>query len=565
MTELDNFGELPARPEILSSWRRSFSSGLSPYTRFDSGNVQPFDEASRLLRAASPVLDSLTTALDGSRYTLILADQDAVLVDIRYGSENLRPVLDDVGTVVGRRFDEAAAGTNSIATALELRRGVFVHGPEHYLESFRRFACYGLPIQDPATRRTVGVLDISCAEEQDASPLLRPFLVQAVKDIEGRLLGGTQRSHRKIVEAFDSASLRTSGALVGFGRDLILTNSLAAEALQPTDQAALHAMALEMSRTGHRGWRRDFDLASGEHIGLEGAVVDGGVLVHLQHMTRNSPIRRRRNTLEDNWIAVSDRELAVLRAAGTSVLVRGEAGTGRRTVARRLTHKPIQQDEVSDEIAQLDGSTVNVAEIRLLPSHVKTIAITDVELLDSIAASVLNRRVTREGLRLILTTTAAALDGQVATLAAHCPVRLDLPSLRSRRDRIPTLAAEMLRQRSAQLRFTPGALRALAAQDWPGNLRELRSVVDYVADSRTVGDVTEAYLPAGYRSSRRTPNGSLEQAERDAVIEALQRSGGNKVQAAEILGISRTTLYSYIRSMRIDVGTRSVNGTPKPS
>ncbi|MFD2396049.1 sigma-54-dependent Fis family transcriptional regulator [Prauserella oleivorans] len=499
------------------------------------------------------MLDELAAALDGSRYTLILADQNALLVDIRYGRDAMRSALDEVGAVVGGRFTEAATGTNSIATALELRRGLSVHGSEHYLESFRRFACYGLPITDPATRRNAGVLDITCLEE-DASELLRPFLLRGVRDIEARLLGDTRRAHRRMLAAFDAAALATSDALVGLAADLVLTNDAAAELLEPADHAALQSVALDMERMRRRTWRCAFELNSGVQLELEATVLDGGVLVRLMHGRRTAPVRRRRRVdASPDWHAPLERDLARYRAAGSSVLVHGEPGTGRRTVARRLTTEgPLERGGHGSTI-ELDGPSVSPNTVGDIPPGTRTVLITDADLLSEEVAALVERRVARDDLRLVLTTTATALKGHVAMLVARCPVRLELPTLRSRRDRIPGLATALLRERNAGLRLTPNALRVLASQDWPGNLRELISVIEHLADLRSTGDLTEADLPPGYRVLRRATPGAMEQAERDAIIEALRECDGNKVHAAAKLGISRTTLYKHIRMHRIDV------------
>ncbi|MEI4271180.1 helix-turn-helix domain-containing protein [Klenkia sp. LSe6-5] len=123
---------------------------------------------------------------------------------------------------------------------------------------------------------------------------------------------------------------------------------------------------------------------------------------------------------------------------------------------------------------------------------------------------------------------------------------------------LPALATALLTAATqGRARFTPAALRTLAALDWPGNLRELRTVVEEVAARRGTGDVTEADLPPGYRDAGRPQVvGALWQAERDAVVAALRQCRGNKVHAAEVLGVSRNTLYRRLRSLRIDPATR---------
>ncbi|WP_345414776.1 sigma-54-dependent Fis family transcriptional regulator [Pseudonocardia xishanensis] len=548
------------RPEIASSWQRVRESGLAPQALVDPDDAAPVDPGSRLRRAADPVLAELAGALEGSPFTLVLADHEARLVDLRFGTAAARPVFERLGVVLGRTFTEAETGTNSIATAFETRRPISVRGAEHYLESFRDFACHGLPIVDPATRRAAGVLDITCLEE-DSSPLLGPYLLRGVRDIETRLLGDTRRAHRVLLDAFDAAAAAEAGALVALGPDLVLTNDAAADVLQPADHAALQTLAGELVRATESTWRCVVDLQSGGPVGLEATRVDGGVLMRLSPAWRRAPVPRGRLAAAPaEWQAWPPEELERYRTQGTSVLVRGESGTGRRTVARAIAGpartgagraEPDREEQPGPATVEIDGPTADRDTIATLPAAATTIVVTDADMLaDPVAVAL--ERLARER-RLVLTVSECALTGRVAALAARCPVHLDLPTLRARRDRIPGVAAGLLHRRSGgALRFTPGALRALAALDWPGNLAELTAVVEHVVERRQVGDVTEADLPTGHRERRAPLSGALPQAECDAVVDALRTCSGNKVHAAKMLGISRTTLYRYIRQFRID-------------
>lgn len=538
------------RPDIASSWRRTMAGGLDPGADVDPEDVEPVDVEGRLLRAAGPVLDELAEMLDGSRYTVLLADRDARLVDMRFGRSSLRPALERVGAVAGRLFTESTTGTNSIATAFELRRGVSVHGDEHYLESFKRFACYGTPIIDRATGRLAGVLDITCLAA-DATELLRPFLLRGARDIEARLLGGVSRAHRSVLEAFEAAARRSTQPLMAFGADLVLSNDAAAELLQPTDHAALQTLATELATTRPARMECELELASGGCAAVTLSVVDGGVLVSIAAHGRARPVPRHRGVLPDTAVADWHRplrdEVQSCIARRASVIVTGEPGTGRRSMALRLVAGPA---------IEIDGATAVAADVAAAGigrSAPETVLVTDAHLLGADAAAVLGRLAERHRPRLVLTAADEA-TGHAAAVAALCPVRLTVPALRSRRDRIPAVAAAMLGAATeGRARFTPQALRSLAALDWPGNLRELRTVIDDVAGRRSAGDVTEADLPAGYRGGGRpSVDGALWQAERDAVVDALCSCAGNKVHAARMLGISRNTLYRRLRILRID-------------
>jgi hypothetical protein len=237
-------------------------------------------------------------------------------------------------------------------------------------------------------------------------------------------------------------------------------------------------------------------------------------------------------------------------AERASVIVHGEPGSRRGAVALDIVG--------AEECVVLAGAEVDVLSVRracaqLNAASAGTLVIKQAHLLAPAVAAHVVGLVAQHDLRLVLTADSAALPAEIEALAAHCPVRVQLPPLRAYRGRIPALAAAMLRERSAgATRFTPTALRALASQAWPGNLRELASVVGYVAAHRSVGDISVPDLPAGYRGSPREPvAGALWQAERDAIIRALADCRGNKVHAAQQLGISRNMLYRRLRGLHI--------------
>jgi transcriptional regulator of acetoin/glycerol metabolism len=148
----------------------------------------------------------------------------------------------------------------------------------------------------------------------------------------------------------------------------------------------------------------------------------------------------------------------------------------------------------------------------------------------------------------------SGLTGRAATLAGTASTREELMSLSARRAEIPELAGSMLQSAAASdsVHLTPGAVQALTAHEWPGNLRELKAVIVHAAARRTCGGITLSDLPQQYRSTvPAMPMAALDRAERDVIVIALRNAGGNKVQAARELGVSRTTLYARIRALRI--------------
>jgi len=134
--------------------------------------------------------------------------------------------------------------------------------------------------------------------------------------------------------------------------------------------------------------------------------------------------------------------------------------------------------------------------------------------------------------------------------------RLHLPPLRERREEIVPLARAFLgRAGKAKARLSPAAQRVLEAYRWPGNLRQLANVIERAA-ILAAGDVL---LPEHFPDSVRRPAAAgaggvdgegevagsvltVNEAERRAIRDALQKTGGNRTQAAKLLGISRRTL-----------------------
>ena len=106
---------------------------------------------------------------------------------------------------------------------------------------------------------------------------------------------------------------------------------------------------------------------------------------------------------------------------------------------------------------------------------------------------------------------------------------------------------------AVNISYTQGAYTALTRAPWPGNLRQLDSVMRGVFSLGRRNEVTVDQLPPAIAAyARRRDLTMLEQLEVDGIINALIRCFGNKVLAAEMLGISRSTLYRKISGYKLD-------------
>lgn len=142
-------------------------------------------------------------------------------------------------------------------------------------------------------------------------------------------------------------------------------------------------------------------------------------------------------------------------------------------------------------------------------------------------------------------------------------IALHLPPLRDRKDDILPLANSFLRRYAAQAGrllagFAPAAEEVLLRFEWPGNVRQLQNEVQravLMSEGRTieVQDLSITSAPEDGQSEQ-WPNMTLmEGVEKNAIIQMLKETGGNKVETAKRLGIGRQTLYNKIKAYGIQV------------
>jgi DNA-binding NtrC family response regulator len=142
-------------------------------------------------------------------------------------------------------------------------------------------------------------------------------------------------------------------------------------------------------------------------------------------------------------------------------------------------------------------------------------------------------------------------------------ISVHLLPLRDRRDDIMPLANAFLKRFAAQANrtirgYTPEAIDRLTGFEWPGNVRQLQNEIQR-AVLLSEGDMVDA---ADLSITRARPEGVetqdtnftlLEGVERNAIIQMLKETGGNKLEAAKRLGIGRQTLYNKIKAYGIEV------------
>jgi DNA-binding NtrC family response regulator len=274
-----------------------------------------------------------------------------------------------------------------------------------------------------------------------------------------------------------------------------------------------------------------------------------------------------------------------------NVLITGENGTGKGTVARALhavslrSSRPLAivnagglsegvfeselfghvkgafTDAKTDRVGRFemaDGGTIFLDEIANVPMNLqpKLLRVLETGEFERVGSSKTRRVDVR-----ILSATNSDLHAEVTggrfrqdLLFRLNTIEIRIPPLRDRREDIPILAAYFLRQHAQRYRkrvtvFEASAMRALTEHSWPGNVRELdHSVERAVLMTHGPEMKTEDLgLRAGGEREKPIDDMSLEEVECFLIKKALSRFDGNVSRAAEALGLSRSALYRRLQ------------------
>jgi transcriptional regulator with AAA-type ATPase domain len=204
--------------------------------------------------------------------------------------------------------------------------------------------------------------------------------------------------------------------------------------------------------------------------------------------------------------------------------------------------------EVAEEL-ELSGGTLVLTDVdRLSP-----------ELLRELADVLEPYRESADADRPYVLATVAPLEPdpgpELAQLLACFPRTVDLPPLRHHVEDVASLVPHLLARlgHGSPVTCSPEAMRVLTHNRWPGNVDQLVAVLRKVLSTRRSGVIGVRDLPPECLSTTKRMLTPLESLECDAIVEALQDSRGNKVEAARSLAMSRATIYRKIRDFGISV------------
>ena len=556
------------QPYIRVSWERSQAYRVDmdhPEPTF----VEAFDNESLLLRAARPVLTSLSGELANEPVTLILTDCRGVVLSRGGGDPSLLGALDAVRLAPGFRYGESDVGTNGIGTALEVGGPILVNGSEHYTGNLRPFSCAGALITHPVTGALLGVIDIT-TKAANCNPLLLSFAKLAARRIQERILEEANELDRALLGGYYAACQHSGGPVIAVGEQLFMMNALAQQRFHANDQAAL------LDHTREAVGRVDdctllADLPSGITARLAyrptfvGDRLAGGIIqVKEQTTPRTRPARSSSLAglagASAAWRRVSQEVLGAV-SRGEWVVIQGEAGVGKLALITaahqtgdRQRHLAVLDaaDDSESLVEQAEAELDDGADLVVRRAHLLSAS-----QLDNLSALLQQVEVGSVGSApwIAMTAHEDQVDSQVGLHLLHFfPRTVTVPPLRHHLEDLPALVRMLLNRAGAtELMLSQAAMNQLMRLPWPDNVAHLRQTLGSIVRTRRSGVVDLADLPAECRATSRRSLTRIETLERDAIIEALAIHSGDKAAASESLGMSRATIYRKIREYGIVV------------
>jgi transcriptional regulator of acetoin/glycerol metabolism len=594
------------REPILASWWRSRDWRIAA-DRLDLSYLGAPDLDTMLARSAEPVLRHLHEQLDGQPISIILTDATGLVLRRLTGDRDLERQLDTIMLIPGFSYAEDIVGTNGIGTALESGGPTHVFGHEHYAERLEGMACAGVPLRDPLSGKTVGVIDLTCWR-RDADPLMLS-LVRSTADQLGQALTETSNGRDlRLLQEYTRACRHTGGIVLALGNDVVMLNDHARRALSPADQAALisqatEALSAEALAAGARGRLRapgavTVDLPSGTvarmfcrpvgEYGMLAASADTGPLadgvVHVKLVAPATPpstdaIIARAAMALPGIVGSGAAWRRACRVAETSYergerqALEGEPGVGKLALVRAVHQRrnpaaPCHVLDAADAAHDHDWVAQVRAELlegtgMLVLRHVHLLNARQVRTLAGALQEARDAGRDNEpaspggaapaGLRVAVTLDRAAARADLAGLLRLFPGSVAVPPLRHHSEDLRDLVPFFLGKLSQQGRVTssPAAMQLLLRHTWPGNAAQLWQVLKQVVQRRRVGQIMPEDLPPECWTVSRRVLSPLESIERDAIVQSLLDHGGNKIRAARALGMSRATIYRRIREYGI--------------
>jgi transcriptional regulator of acetoin/glycerol metabolism len=559
------------RDTVLASWRRSrewnVGAGHVGLSYFGDPDLD-----TPLTRNALPVLRDLRENLEGQPISIMLTDARGVLLSRLTADRDFERHLDGVQLVPGFSYAEEFAGTNGIGTALESGQAAHVFGHEHYAEHLEDLACAAAPVRHPISGKIIGAVDLTCWRK-DADLLLITLARSTAGQITQALLNDTGEGQVQLLQEYLRACRHTGGIVFALNDDMVMMSRQARDVLDPSDQAAMLGHGAEALATGRLG-PIDVELPSGARARMYCRPVRGngqrglaGGVAHVKLIEwASEAVPQPRRFLPGLvgsgplWLRACD-QVSAAYSGGEWIALEGEPGAGKLALLQAVhRHRnPAGALHVLDA-AEADDHHWLVRALGELLEGQGSLVIRHVDHLGAVRLRALwialeqalaaGRQKT---LWVAVTLSQNPAKADLAGLLRSFPTTVDLPPLRHHIEDLHELVPFFLAKLNHhdQLACSPEAMQLLVRCSWPGNTEQLWQMLKRLVHHKRSGIIHPGDLPPECWTVSRRLLSPLEAMERDAIMQALLDSHGNKVKTAESVGMSRATIYRKIHEYGI--------------
>nr|WP_269781508.1 sigma-54-dependent Fis family transcriptional regulator [Klebsiella pneumoniae] len=540
---------------LSDSWSRCQRYGLDPATedfpRLGAGELADRLASHRgLQQLAQPVVEALSRQVADLQSVVILSDPDGLVLHTLGDTQALQKAQ-RVALAPGNLWSESGRGTNAIGTALAIDDGCEIDGRQHFLTRNQNLYCAAMPLQRP-DGSIAGVLDIS-------GPANFPHQ---------HTFGWVKAAAKQIEYLWVKQSLHPEQWLMSLHRQVDKLDSV---------EELLLVFSDNVLTAGNRLAMREFGLSAAQF----GQLTFASLFPTLTQTAVSAPPAM-------HLPFTSPREgekLLRLLNAGIALCIEGETGSGKEYVSRTLHRHSrwrsgkfvaincaaIPESLIESElfgyqpgaftgaskngyigkIREADGGVLFLDEIGDMPLALQTRLLRVLQ--EKEVAPLGASRSVPVNFALIcathrnLTQRVSAGEFREDLLWRLREYALALPPLREW-PALETFIATLwhdLGGASRRVTLSNALLVHLSQLPWPGNVRQLQSVLKVMLALADEGDtLTPDALPEAYRAAPAPlPRGGLQAHDEQLIVDTLARVNGNVSRAAQILGIARSTLY----------------------
>lgn len=562
-------------------------------------------------RLAKAELETLSRQIAGSNFLLAFADSEGVILDL-FADNRFNMSGSDASIVAGSCWTEGVAGTNGLGTALATQQAVAVTGLEHYFLQLGRISCTAAPVHDAFGQLVGALDASSYYESRQSHTRALVQMAAThiengllVHQMSGRLVLALHPRAEYLstlsagLLAFDDSGslLAMNGAARMLLSGLDATRGAHFESLfgEPMDLllARLHVRteahvrdalgSLLVARMVGRPRATRPLQSTARHVMGETLRADLQAARPLFNGQSASPAAPA-FLADDPEVAEACRLVAAAVRLRVPILLQGETGTGKELLARHAHHSSgrrgrfvavncaaipaelfeaelfgyaagaytgARREGSEGLIRAADGGTLLLDEVRDLPlaQQAALLRFLDDQQVRPVGAS------QSVGVDVqVLAACHANLQQEVAQrrfredlLYRLTTVQVNLPPLRQRRD-VAAAVRLTLSAIDAHVRIDDMAVQRLVGHDWPGNFRELRSVLTRLLLNRDGAHSPISAAEVGAVLPGTPPSGSvLQRSAAELVRQEYERSGHSVSQTSRKLGISRTTVYRHLK------------------